>query len=279
MEELLYITYKDKTYTLEELIADNNDFAKRMVSFKPNSPNQEILYSQDIGYYIANRKVHQLYDLFSNAKFSLINAHKKLHKSSIEWRSGNLGQLWLRSQYLRNAIIWYNSCIDYVYQIVWFAFDFYGKLDSKQHYENELFNCKWDKLEQVFKKNNANSNIKELCSIINAAKSDKNVRQVNKWANNLKHKANIYFKELQEDDFFTVQFADKLSSEDLYGELLDLDDTCLVVQNAHIKINELIIQIINFIDFDSICIKDEEDNFRLGLRDKKEFKKIVNVIR
>lgn len=273
MDDILQIKYKETVYTLKELIADNNSFAESLLLFEP-SQHGGINFIYDKGYCIAAEKVDQLYGLVATSRFALIEAHKKLHKNPVDWRSGYLGQIWLRSHYLKNSIIWYNSILDYIYQIVWFAFDFFESLETKKDYEKELRKCSWNSLTDINKKHQ-NENLQKLYSEIHSAKNDRSMVQVNKWANALKHHGSLNIKELHEHDDILLKFAGGLNSKDILGEIVDLDHACLVLQQAHLRMHSLITYVLDFIDFDSMFRKDEKGVYHVELRDKKEYKKIV----
>ena len=58
----------------------------------------------------------------------------------------------MRSQFLKNSILWYNSCLDYICQIVWFGFDMHGenilkKIKSKNDFEEMLREVTFSKVE------------------------------------------------------------------------------------------------------------------------------------
>ncbi|MCX2432870.1 hypothetical protein [Pedobacter sp. GR22-10] len=273
MNEYLTLNYKDKTYTLKELIEDNNNFSDSLKFFN-DSKRPDIFFVNDVGYCIALEKVEQLYNLIASSRFSLIEAHNKLHKSPVEWKSGYLGQLWLRAQYLKNSIIWYNSCLDYVYQIIWFAFDFFGEIKTKKDYRRELIECNWSKISEILEsKSDQNSSIL-LCQLKQIRK-DKNLKKVNLWANSLKHHGNLSFKELRLSDNYLLNFTEDFTNKDMIGDVLDIDETCETVKLAHCKLIEFINFLLDFINFENIFDRTNEGQFIINSKEKLEYKKII----
>jgi hypothetical protein len=273
MEEILHITYKGDRFTLKELIEDNNAFSASLKLYNTKRYS-ELLFMHDMGYMIANEKLKQVSDLVATSRFALIEAHKKLHKSPVEWRSGYPGQIWLRTQYLKNAIVWYNSILDYVYQIVWFAFDFYKKIDTKLDYQEELRACSWRAITQLKEKLKI-TELNELYQIIINARNNFNVIQTNKWANSLKHHGNLSFKELQSDLKYSISFEGGLNYSDISGEIIDLDGACLVLKETHIVLHELITNVVDFVNFEAYFTVDDNGDYRIDGKDKCDYKKIL----
>lgn len=271
MDDILTVEYKGKVYTLKELMEDSNEFSNSLKFFK-KVKHSPIFLIDDIGYIIAIEKINQLYNLIASSRFGLIEAHKKLHKSPIEWKSGYVGQLWLRSQYLKNSIVWYNSCLDYVYQIIWFAFEFSGEMKTGRNYRHELTLCNWKSISDVLKvRTDENSII--LYNKLNKVK--KELKIINTWANSLKHHGSLNFKELRPTDSYLLNFTENFNNVDIIGKVLDIDETCVVLKNVHVKLVEFIDFIVEFIDFDNMFEKTTEGDYLTGTKYKSEYKKII----
>ncbi|MFC1223360.1 hypothetical protein ACFE6N_06090 [Pedobacter sp. BG31] len=158
----------------------------------------EFISLGDFGYLIARDKFRQLYSLLATVRFAVCEAHKKLHKSPILWSNGYIGQMWIRSQYLKNAVLWYNSCDDYLLQIIWFAFDFCdpNTLDKPNKYKQTLRHCRWESLVPIMEARKAEPNIGFLLAKIKEFRSLAVVSMVRSIANSLKHHADIYIRDL-----------------------------------------------------------------------------------
>src|SRR5690606_18722159 len=120
-----------------------------------------------------------------------------------------------------------------------------------------------------------NENLQKLYSEIQSAKNDRSIFQVNKWANALKHHGSLNIKELHDEESIFLKFSGGLNSKDILGEIVDLDEACLVLQQAHLRFHSLITFVLDFIDFDNMFRKDEKGVYCVGLRDKQEYKKVV----
>jgi hypothetical protein len=96
----------------------------------------------------------QNYTQCASARFALIQAHKKFYDSNmISWESGYKAQLWMRFQYLKNAVVWYNSYEDYIYQLIWFEFEMYtGSINNEKNYVQSLKDYSYTKVNSILKK-------------------------------------------------------------------------------------------------------------------------------
>lgn len=120
----LKLIYRDQEYTLKEWNDEQKRFEQHLELLeglvKPGLKDFSAV--QDVGYSIALAKLEGLCHLIAGARYALISAHEILHDSNIiNWQSGYVGQLWYRAQQLKNSIIWYDSCEDYLYQMLWFG--------------------------------------------------------------------------------------------------------------------------------------------------------------
>ncbi len=254
MEELLNIEYKGRRYTLKELIEADNQFSKALPvteAFHVSISKMQWAFTMDYGYMIAADKFNQLYHLLTTSKFALTQAFQKIHKSPILWTSGYLGQLWLRSQYLKNAFLWYNSTDDYLLQIIWFAFDFFKHQDmtDKERYKKELKNCRWDKLFKVLKNRDTEPEIARLLSAIEAFHNHPKIVEIREIANSLKHHANLEIKHLEGPESISISSHLGFNSEAVENKQLDIDDACELLREGHQVIIGFTQFLLDFIDF------------------------------
>jgi hypothetical protein len=278
-EDLLKITYKGQEYTLKQLIEDNNDFMKSLaIPESLNLPPADLKFTSlgDFGYLIARDKFRHLYGLLATARYAASEAHKKLHKGPVLWSSGYTGQMWIRSQFLKNAILWYNSCDDYLLQIIWFAFDFVdpNKLTSPNIYKRALRGCRWESLFAKLEHRSAEIYIALLIKEINVLREDKDVKAVRAIANSLKHHADIYIKDLDLQPNYILSSDQGFNSSAVSDKPLDLDDTAILLQRVHLKTTKFATFLLHFIDFDAPFLDDEADVIQLDkLRVKSVYKK------
>jgi hypothetical protein len=278
-EDLLKITYKGKDFSLKELIEDNNDFMKSLsIPDELNLTPADFRFTSlgDFGYLIAWNKFRHLYGLLATARFAVTEAHKKLHKSPVLWSNGYVGQLWIRSEYLKNAILWYNSCEDYLLQIIWFAFDFcdHNRLSTPERYKRELRGCRWDSLVPTLEARKDEPNIALMLNKIESFRGLPIAKTVRDIANSLKHHADIYIKDLDAQPDYILQSDQGFTSTAIADKPLDIDEAVIFLQTLHKEVIEFSMFLLNFIDFDAPFADDEKGVIQLDrFRDKAFYKK------
>lgn len=94
------------------------------------------------GYRIAFEKFQDLLQTFTSARYALLQTSHNKHEGVYSDKPG-LAQLWVRKEFAKNAIIWYNSCYDLILQIIYFGFDFWNTINSPETYAKEVGNCKF----------------------------------------------------------------------------------------------------------------------------------------
>lgn len=236
----------------------------------------------DPGYSIAMYKMSELYHVIASARFALIQAYEKFYDSNIVLREQSyVAQTWMRSQFLKNSILWYNSCIDYICQILWFGFDMHGqnildKIKSKTDFEKMLREVT---LSEVTKKlkgiKEVNQHAKDLLDKL--IKYQKESKCVNNYANAIKHRGNIGFKGI--DSSSPISYENKVTGFDLEyiePDILDIDETVERLARVHRKLISLAKYINHFMNFDAMFKCDKEGNILFNeAKDPKEYKKIV----
>lgn len=200
--------YKNQVLSLKEFVDENKQLSKDLQL--PNSINglekrhqlqlahksfSGNISEEDLAICIEVFRLFQdVYNTFALARFSFREGFRKLHLySSIPWDSGAFGQYWIRTSYLNNAIIWYNSCFDILLQTLWIAKQYYVgkelrkttlvKEDVIQNIDKVLIGCK--------EKCILDSCIKEF------SKKDSRKFVRNK-ANSLKHRNGLRYKEFKD---------------------------------------------------------------------------------
>lgn len=153
----------------------------------------EYLSLGDLGRAIAAYKFYDLINAYNAAEYSFEEAQKQtsLHR---------------KSYFLREAIVGFNSCYDYPYQVIYFAFEFFKKVESGKEYKDLIRNeCKmsaWRKREDgntVFMDSVFAEDIENLKQTNDDARSFfedferylnfafDNDWGIKHWANNIKH--------------------------------------------------------------------------------------------
>ena len=130
------MTDKEKNIleTFGQLTLEVNKLPSINYSYDLISKYEGIFLEGDTGLIIASQKIQELERIFSSAKFALVKgSHDKQ-----QGVSGDDAQTVIRFEFLKNAIIWYNSCYDYILQIVYFGFDFNKPISCRSEYLKEL---------------------------------------------------------------------------------------------------------------------------------------------
>jgi hypothetical protein len=163
-------------------------------------PYYSLCCNWDIPLYIATIKFEELENIYKSANFALIKGSHNKHEGISSPDNNKTAILWTRFEFLKNAIIWYNSCYDYLLLIIYFAFEFSKpKINTRQNYENELKDIKWNKKSTkgfyvAFSKISEYDNYaKVLFDKYNNFYSNSSIRD---WANSLKHRGGLILKDL-----------------------------------------------------------------------------------
>lgn len=284
---MMEFVYKGNKYSWNEWNKEYNDFINRLElpdDFRIEINLREHSLLQDIGYAIAFDKFAELYSLTASARSALLNSFNKFYDSNIiSWESGYRGQLWMRFEYLKNAIVWYNSCEDYIYQIIWFAYDMYPfTINSQEMYLKNLKECSYGKIVKKLKElENTNSDAKTLKERINSYRNDSDVLYLREeLANNFKHRANVQAIGLEDLRMigFTIKSkdgSDSFNSRWIEPKLVDIDDVIEVTSRVHSKLIDFGKFIFNFMDTENMFVLDENGNAIINrIQKKSKYKKI-----
>mgnify|MGYP003290530671 CR=1 FL=1 len=155
------------------------------------------ILTHDISLYIAIRQIDSYHEIMTTAKYCLSQGCRFDHK--VYLKIGNDGdkiynkqaQYVMNFHELKSAIVWYNSALDYILQIIYFGFGFHKSILTSNNFRNEQINVKWNKQATFYKsfENFAkkNQNAKKVFDKYNAIRDDKNVTLIRKLANHMKH--------------------------------------------------------------------------------------------
>jgi len=284
--KMMEFIYKGKKYTWEEWYNEKKSFIENIRlpdEFLIDPALMEFSIIHDEGYSIAIEKFRELYRLIAGARNCLINAFEKFYDSNIIDRDkGYWVQLWTRGEYLKNSIIWYTSCEDYIYQIIWFAFEMgENEIRSCEDYENQLRQVCYTSIKNKLKIKNT-LEAQELLQYINDYRFNDDVKYMrDELANNLKHRGHLYFKGLEEIRLFGCKKYDKdknviFDLDWVNPKIVDLDATIELLKRVHNELIEFGNKIKKFIDFENMFEKTEDGNIDLNvIKDKKSYKKII----
>jgi hypothetical protein len=276
--------YREKKYSWEEFVNEQKTFVDSLDlpdSLRIEPGFREFCILHDIGYGIGCDKFAELYSMIASARFALIQAHEKFYDSNvISWESGYEAQLWMRFQYLKNAIVWYNSCEDYIYQIIWFAFDMYtGSINNEKNYLQSLKDCSYSKVSGILK-SIGTKDARDLLEHINLYRFNRSVKFIRELANSLKHRANVQVKGLENTR--TIGFSikgkdgvDKFNSDWIKPQILDIDNTISVVKDLHEKLIEFSNFMLDYLNLDMMFETENGTAILNNVKPKSTYKRIL----
>ncbi len=284
---MMKFIYRDKEYDWDEWHKEKSKFVDRLelpedLLIDWGLRDHSVIH--DIGYSVAMDKYRDLYRLIASARSALINSFDKFYESNIiQWGSDYKAQIWMRSEFLKNSIVWYNSCEDYIYQAIWFAFEMNGKeISSAEDYQEQLKKVSYGSIKRKLESKDTIETRKLLSYIEDYRFKDENVSYMREnLANHLKHRGSLSFEGLEDnriigfkiegkDDniVFDVSWIDPIT--------IDIDEVIEKIALIHVELIKFARKIKNFINFDSMFELDENDDILLGeIKDKKEYKKIL----
>ncbi|ESU71174.1 hypothetical protein T260_15060 [Geobacillus thermopakistaniensis] len=283
---MLKFVYKDKEYSWDEWRNEYNQFVDSLEL--PDDITEGLLISDmvaahDIGYSIAMDKTYEIYELIASARFALINAYQKYFESNIlAFNNPYKAHLWLRSQYLKNSIVWYNSCEDYIYQVLWFGFELHRrKTYSPDWYESVLRDCTYPNVKQSLEQVGTKE-ANDLLDMIKDYRFDPQVKYMrDNLANNIKHRANLQFLGLERrrligTEFFNADGSIYFTTDWIQPIVIDIDETVDLLKDIHGKLVNFTREIIDFMNFDQVFERDKDNVFQINrIRDKSEYRKII----
>ena len=204
--------YKDSSLTLKDFVKENLEISKELklldsindlekihqFNMMENFPNASSDKETVAVCTETFRLFQDVYNTFALARFSFLEGFRKLHLySTLKWESGAYGQYWIRTSYLNNAIIWYNSCFDILLQTLWIGKRYYMNIfqleDLWLKYDDVLAKCRENKIPEECFKSFAN----ESC-----------VKFVRLSANKLKHRNGLRYKEFCDPNLIMYAFGD-----------------------------------------------------------------------
>lgn len=261
------IIYKGKEYSLKDL-----KIAQKTFNDSLKIPEYIAEYNGTMEYRCFDERYKLVflfyiehYEQLISARFALINSYRKIQDSNyINWNSGDYGQYWLRFQYLKNSIIWYNSSFELILQSLWFGFKLYNKInfknkpyntiDSADAYKFFLEKCNIDNVKIGLEKS---INSQDVIISLNKIKDSIEFKNIKRWSNNLKHKGNFIVKEI----YYPAGGLKTQNFDSIYTtpEIIDIDIATETVKDFHIKLYEFAEEIFKLFNIPKIFEEMEKD--------------------
>ena len=142
------------------------------------------------------RCFQSLYDIICSARLNLICACKNEYPELLDSDNPQLSHEWMRSQFLNNAILWYNAAFDLTLQPLWIYFKIYAKARHTLMLTTESFDkileiCRFKSLKKYGSEELGDELIQKL-EIIDSYMQKK----IRLWAITMKHRKKIEYVEL-----------------------------------------------------------------------------------
>lgn len=220
--------------------------------------------------------IEKAMECLQTARFFAIKSRLILDTDyNLRWSQGYIPQYLFRCTYFGTASTWYSNTFDQLLQAVYWAFELYTDAIDKNR---NRYDDSWDE-----------KKIMTLCNykfVIKALKSRgyteiltlltscfEKIKEVRSWANYIKHKGGIEYKDSQPEDPFKVSISlikSHVETERLDNRFeiknfkspieIDIDEKSSVLLKVHSALYECITKIIAVIDFDEYTLKLGETN-------------------
>lgn len=213
-------------------------------------------------HYMAMKKFEELDAILMTAKYCLGQGSRfdrKAYSESKGIRTYNKNaQYHLNLHDLKSAVVWYNSSIDYLLQIIYFGFEFYTPFHTNSKYREELRKCIWNEKFTFYKDfctlADANDNVKVLKNKWENLQQHDSVKYIRKFANAIKHHGGFELTEIADRPTrigVTEPFSGKTVDWDEIMErptipFVELVQNLIVVHNEVIALEEYLFNELGF---------------------------------
>ena len=189
---------------------------------------------------------------------------------NLPWSQGYVPQYWLRCTYFGTASTWYSNTFDQLLQAVYLAFELYTDAVDR---DGNRYNDSWD-VKKIMTfctyefvvgilKTRGYTEVRKLLTSCSGK-----IEEVRSWANYIKHKGGIEYKDSQAEDPFRIyitptevgatseQLDDRFEIKNFKLPIeIDIDEKSNVLLNVHDALHECITKMIATIDFDKYTLK------------------------
>lgn len=212
------------------------------------------------GLYISTIKFEELEDLIRFSNISLRDGMKEDYKATLNGKVHSTAQRILRFYHLKYAILNYNSCYDYILQIIYFAFDFCEDITSSEVYQEQLAKCTFgynSKFRKHFKDfSEINIKAKQLFDNLDDLYNNKR-EKLSGWANAIKHRGGLSIPEMKpnrpntcicDNDNGAILF----SPEMIYPYTISIEEIIEELKEQNKIICEFAEYLFNFLGFNKV---------------------------
>ena len=261
------INYRGEEKTYREFIDDYSAYSEalKFVEFYPF----KIILNPSIR--ASKYFVEKATECLQTARFFAMKSKLILDTDyNLRWSQGYVPQYLFRCTYFGTASTWYSNTFDQLLQAVYWAFELYTDADDRDgnHYDDSwdvkkiMTFCTYEFVVGTLK----TRGLTEVRKLLTSCSGK--IEEVRSWANYIKHKGGIEYKDSQAEDPFQIYIAPTESSvvsEQLDDRFeiknfkspieIDIDEKSNVLLDAHGALYECISKIITTIDFDKYTLQ------------------------
>lgn len=265
--DVCMVQYRGVEKTYKEFIEDYSSFADglKFVEFNPC----KIIVNQSIR--TSKYFVEKTIDCLQTARFFAMKSKLILDTNyNLHWSQGYVSQYLFRCIYFGTAATWYSNTFDQLLQAVYWAFELYNDaVDRDGNHYNDLWDvkkimtfCTYAFVVRTLK-NRGYTDVRKLLTSCSGK-----IKEVRSWANYIKHKGGIDYKDSQAEDPFQFYIApaescimpeqldDRFAIKNFKSPIeIDIDEKSNVMLQAHSVLYECITKIIDAIDFDKYTLQ------------------------
>ena len=260
------IKYRAVEKTYREFMNDYLSFADQLqfVEFNPC----KIIVNQSVR--VSKYFIEKATDCLQTARFFAIKSHLILDRNSnLNWTQGCISQYSFRCTYFGTAVTWYSNTFDQLLQAVFWAYELYtDAVDNKRNHYNDSWDakktlkfCDYDFVIRILKNRGYTDTRKLLISCF------KKIKAIRSWANYIKHKGGIDYKDSEPEEPIRVyvaprnsninvtQLDERFAIENFKSPIeIDIDEKSNTLLQVHCALYECITQIIDVIHFDKYSL-------------------------
>ena len=265
--ELCMVSYRGTEKTYKEFVNDYSVFADKL-SFVEFDPCR-IIVNRSIR--ASKYFIEKTIDCLQTARFFAMKSKLILDTNyNLPWSQGYVPQYLFRCIYFGTAVTWYSNTFDQLLQAVYWAFELYtDAVDRDKNPYNESWDvkkimtfCTYEFVVRTLKSREYQDIRKLLTSC------SRKIEEIRSWANYIKHKGGIDYKDSEAEDpfqFYVAPADSDITAEQLDDRFaiknfrspieIDIDEKSNVILQAHSALYECITKIINAIDYDKYTLR------------------------
>ncbi|MBR3609450.1 MAG: hypothetical protein IKL50_06165 [Bacteroidales bacterium] len=184
--------------------------------------------TKDFSLFAAIKLIDSFQEIVTTARYCLSRGCRFNHKVYLESNKDGVKKYDKQAQYvmnfheLKSAIVWYNSAMDYLLQVIYFGFGFHGEVNNTEDFYNELIKPRWGKCRfyEAFERLSlSNPNAKGLFEMYENTYKNSSVMNIRSLANNMKHHGGFDLEEYPKDSHHNIGCTDKYGNMVCYNEI------------------------------------------------------------